>query len=154
LDETDVGSRSAFYVGPFTTLMRFIVRKLIVHFCITFGIIGNSLTLTTLLHKLMRNSCTTTYLLALTIIDSLYLICIFMINLETNYPQVAHTITYNVIMLVVYPLTDLCSNTSNYVVLVFTIERYLAVSAVNFKPLIYEIFCRFFEVLDIRCFFF
>ncbi len=123
-----MASRTASDVGPFTYLMRLVVRKIAMHICLTLGLIGNTLTLITLFHKRMRYSSTASYLAALTIFDTLYLIGIFIVNLESNYPKSGDSNFYQFSLLIAYPLSDFCSNTSTYLTLIFTIERYLAVS--------------------------
>jgi hypothetical protein len=123
-------SRLAETVGPFTRLMRFIFKDIIMHICITLGISANTLTLIVLLQKRMRVSSTSQYLTALTIFDSIYIICAFANSMQAMYQNLSIFSDYYIpyANIIFYPLGDFCSNSSIYIILVFTIERSIAVS--------------------------
>ncbi len=123
----NMGSRTADEVGPFTILMRLIFKKVVMHLCLSFGIFGNAITLITLLEKRMRRSSTNQYLAAITLFDSIYIICSFIISIESNYPEAQTSNAMPFINFVFYPLSDLSGNISIYCILLFTVERYIAV---------------------------
>lgn len=124
-----MASRTADEVGPFTNLMRLLFKNILMHVCITLGVFGNILTLVVLLQKKMRRTSTAQYLAALTLFDLIYIICSFLNNLEIIYPN-GKLISQNIpfLNLILYPLGDFSANTSVYLILVFTIERYIAVA--------------------------
>lgn len=117
-----------FEIGPFTSLMRLICKNILMHICITVGLMGNILTLVVLLEKRMRRASTTQYLAALTLFDSFYLIGSFINNIELNYPNTKESNLIPFLKLFFIPLTDFFGNTSPYLILMFTIERYLVVA--------------------------
>lgn len=115
-------------IGPFTNLMRLIFKNILMHICLTLGLIGNILTLIVLMEKRMRRASTTQYLAALTLFDSLYLIGSFINNIQLNYPNTKQSNLIPFLNLLFTPLTDFSGNTSPCLILMFTIERYLAVA--------------------------
>jgi hypothetical protein len=115
-------------IGPFTSLMRLIFKNILMHICLILGLMGNILTLIVLLEKRMRRASTTQYLAALTLFDSLYLIGSFINNIQLNYPNTKESNLIPFFNLLFLPLTDFSGNTSAYLILMFTIERYLAVA--------------------------
>ena len=123
-----MASRTADEVGPFTMVMRLIFKNILMHICLILGGTGNILTLIVLMEKRMRRASTTQYLSALTLFDLVYLISIFVINVEFIYPETRNSVINPYLNLIFYPLCDFCANTSVYLVLMFTIERYLAVA--------------------------
>ncbi len=122
-----MSSRTADEVGPFTILMRLIFKKIVMHLCLSFGLFGNVITLITLLEKRMRRSSTNQYLAAITLFDSIYILCSFIISLESNYPETQTSTAMPFINIVFYPLSDLSGNISIYCILLFTVERYVVV---------------------------
>ena len=80
------------------------------------------------MEKRMRRASTTQYLAALTLCDSIYLLASFSNNLEIIYPHTKEAGFSPYLNLIMYPLSDLTSNTSTSFILVFTIERFLAVA--------------------------
>ena len=124
-----MASRTADEVGPITSLMRTIFKNILMHICITLGVFGNILTLVVLLQKKMRKTSTAQYLAALTLFDLIFIICSFINNVEYIYPQYTKDSVLNPFLnLIFYPLADFSSNTSAYLILMFTIERYIAVA--------------------------
>lgn len=123
-----MASRTAHDVGPFTILMRIIFKNILMHVCLSLGLFGNIITLITLLEKRMRRSSTTQYLAAITLFDSIHLISTFMNSLESIYPSTRSTGVIPYLNLFFYPLSDLSGNISVYCILMFTIERYVAIA--------------------------
>ena len=123
-----MASRTADEVGPITSLMRTIFKNILMHLCITLGVFGNILTLIVLLQKKMRKTSTAQYLAALTLFDLIFIICSFINNLEIIYPNTKESDANPFLNLIFYPLADFSSNTSAYLILMFTIERYIAVA--------------------------
>jgi hypothetical protein len=122
-----MASRTADEVGPFATLMRYIFKNILMHICLSLGLIGNIITLVVLLEKRMRRASTTQYLAALTLCDAIYLICSFANSIEIIYPNSQLNNINPFLNLFFYPISDLSGNVSIYIILMFTIERYLAV---------------------------
>lgn len=134
-----MASRTAEEVGPFTSLMRLLFKDILMHICITFGVFGNILTLIVLLQKKMRHTSTSQYLTFLTVFDLLFIISCFFNNLEIMYSNnLAIDQIRPYINLIFYPLGDFSANTSAYLILVFTIERFIAVA----YPLNSRFWCR------------
>jgi hypothetical protein len=123
-----MASRTADEIGPITTLMRFLFKNILMHICITLGVFGNILTLIVLLQKQMRKSIQVQYLAALTLFDLISIICMFINNLEIIYPSVGQSDVNPFLNLIFYPLGDFSTNTSVYIILMFTIERYIAIA--------------------------
>ncbi|CAF0708306.1 unnamed protein product [Brachionus calyciflorus] len=124
-----MASRTADEVGPFTSLMRLIFKNILMHICITLGVFGNILTLVVLLKKKMRHTSTAQYLTYLTFFDLIFIISCFFNNLEIMYSNSKFIDEIKpFINLIFYPLGDFSANTSAYIILVFTIERYIAVA--------------------------
>lgn len=123
-----MASRTVDEVGPFTSAMRFIFKNILMHLCITLGVLGNILTLIVLLKRKMRRSSTAQYLAALTLFDLIYIICVFINSLEIIYPNTKHDLINPFLNLIFYPLGDFASNTSVYLILMYSIERYIAVA--------------------------
>lgn len=123
-----MATRTAAQVGPFTELMRFIFKNILMHICLSLGLIGNIMTLITLIEKRMRRASTTQYLAAITLFDSIYLICSFVNSLEIIYPNAQLNNIIPLLNLFFYPLSDFSGNISIYCILMFTVERYLAIA--------------------------
>nr|QVK45817.1 G protein-coupled receptor [Proales similis] len=131
-------SRIAKDVGPFTGLMRFVCKDVLLHMCITLGLMGNIITLVVFVQKRLRRTSTALYLSALTTVDVIYIVSSFINSLPTMYPNINLTMINPYLSLVFYPLVDFASNTSVYIILAFTFERYIAVA----HPLISIHWCR------------
>ena len=144
-----MASRTADEVGPITSLMRTIFKNILMHICITLGVFGNILTLIVLLQKKMRKISTAQYLTVLTLFDLIFIICSFINNAEYIYPQYTKDSQVNPFLnLIFYPMADFASNTSPYLILMFTIERYIAVA----YPLHSLYWCRASKARKIICF--
>lgn len=111
--------------AAFRDLMRLVVQRICIPIVMSVGVIANSLSFVVLTRKRMRSS-TNCYLAALACFDTLYLIFNFSLSL-IHVPGVADRTSYIDYMPWAFPLADLCSNTSVWLVVTFTVERYIAV---------------------------
>ncbi|KAH7638601.1 class a rhodopsin-like protein g-protein coupled receptor gprnna13-like protein [Dermatophagoides farinae] len=129
----DYQNDSIIIIGPdieyihFRDGTRFWVQRVLVPIIMIIGIIGNSITMIIMTRRRMRSS-TNWYLAALAIFDMIYLIFTFILSLK-HYPN-AHSIDYYYYWNL-FPyftmITDASSNTSVWLTVTFTIERYIAV---------------------------
>ena len=112
---------SMFFISDGT---RFWVQRVLVPIIMIIGIIGNSITMIIMTRRRMRSS-TNWYLAALAIFDMIYLIFTFILSLK-HYPN-AHSIDYYLYWNL-FPyftmIADASSNTSVWLTVTFTIERY------------------------------
>lgn len=132
-----MSNRIANETGPLTDQIRVIVKFYLMYICLIVGLTGNIITLIVLAKKRMRTQSTNVYLICITVFDSLYLLSAFMVNLAYNYPQIIMEDLYQISLLFIYPLIDFSSNTSIYVILIFTIERYSSIKY-PFRATIYQ----------------
>lgn len=133
-----MASRNAIQLGPFAEMMRFIFKNILMHICLIFGLFGNILTIITLADKRMRRSSPARYILAITFLDTIYLICTFVSNIEIMYSSLDLESVAPFLSIISYPLSDFAGNASTYCIVMFTVERFLAVS----HPLKSRIWCR------------
>jgi len=103
---------------------RFWIQRVLVPIITVIGVIGNSMTIVIMTRRRMRSS-TNSYLAALATFDMLYLIFTFVLSLS-HYPNAKSTKYYYYWLL--WPFTvlicDASSNTSIWLTVTFTIERY------------------------------
>lgn len=104
---------------------RFAVQNCAVPVVMVFGVIANSLSIIVLTRVRMQSS-TNWYLAALAVFDLMYLIFNFTLSLKHRH-NVKNSAWYNYYLPWAYPLADISSNTSVWLVVTFTIERYIAV---------------------------
>ncbi|XP_076334895.1 FMRFamide receptor-like [Tachypleus tridentatus] len=111
----------------FRDLSRFWIQRVFVPIISFIGIVGNLLTIVIMTRRQMRSS-TNNYLAALAVFDMLYLFCIFILSIA-HYPGLTdpHYINYWRLWPFALLLTDACSNTSVWLTVTFTVERYFAV---------------------------
>ena len=133
-----MSTRTAMEVGPFTSIMRFVFKNIVMHICLSFGLVGNIMTIITLVQKRLRENSQTQYIIAITFFDSVYLICSFVNNLGFIYSNFDLSQVLPFLNIISYPLTDFAANASTYCILEFTIERYIVVS----YPLHSKAWCR------------
>ncbi|KAI1289428.1 FMRFamide receptor [Halotydeus destructor] len=107
---------------------RFWVQRVLVPLIMVIGMIGNSVTIVIMTRRRMRSS-TNNYLAALATFDMLYLIFIFVLSFA-QYPNIHDTKYYYYWKLWPYfmMITDACSNSSVWLTVTFTIERFIVVS--------------------------
>lgn len=89
------------------------------------GVVVNCLSMVVLTRKRMRSS-TNCYLTALAFFDALYLVFNFSMSL-IHHEGFIDSKSYNDYIPWGFPLTDLCSNTSVWLIVSFTVERCIAV---------------------------
>ncbi|GFS30109.1 FMRFamide receptor [Trichonephila inaurata madagascariensis] len=125
------------YHRNFLLYTRFWVQRILVPSIMTIGIIGNGITIVIMTRRRMRSS-TNNYLAALAIFDMMYLIFTFILSLS-HYPRVPDSDHYVYWRLkpFILMLTDTCSNTSVWLTVTFTVERYIAVC----HPMKGKVFC-------------
>lgn len=125
------------YYKNFLLHTRFLVQRILVPSIMTVGIVGNVITIVIMTRRRMRSS-TNNYLAALAIFDMMYLIFTFILSLS-HYPRIPDTDHYIYWRLrpYIFMLTDACSNSSVWLTVTFTVERYIAVC----HPMRGKVFC-------------
>lgn len=111
----------------FRNQTRFWIQRVLVPIITVIGVLGNSITIMIMSRRRMRSS-TNHYLAALGVVDMLYLIFSFILSLS-HYPDF-HDIKYYSYWMFrpfILMLVDTCSNTSVWLTVTFTVERYIAV---------------------------
>lgn len=113
--------------AQFRDQSRFWIQRVAVPLLMVIGLFGNSITMIIMTRRGMR-STTNMYLAALAFVDMLYLVLTFLLGLS-HYPNMAGSKYYAYWRLrpFLMMLTDACSNTSVWLTVTFTIERYIAV---------------------------
>lgn len=106
---------------------RFVIQRVLTPCLVIGGILGNLINIAVLTQKSMRHSSTNIYLSVLALFDILYLLFAFTMSLK-HYDSIVNTnayIRYN--KPIGKPLVDTFSNTTVWLTLTFTIERYIGV---------------------------
>lgn len=111
----------------FQETSRFWVQKVLVPIIMIIGVIGNTMTIFIMTQRRMRSS-TNWYLAALAIFDMSYLVFSFILSFQ-HYPNIHDSQFYPYWKLWPYliTITDASSNSSVWITVTFTIERYIAV---------------------------
>lgn len=106
---------------------RFWIQRILVPIIMIIGVIGNTMTIFIMTQRRMRSS-TNWYLAALAIFDMSYLVFSFILSLQ-HYPNI-HDLNYYAYWKMwpyLLTITDSSSNSSVWITVTFTIERYIAV---------------------------
>lgn len=113
--------------AQFRDQTRFWIQRVAVPLLMVIGLFGNSITVIIMTRRRMR-STTNMYLAALAFVDMLYLVLTFLLGLS-HYPNMTgyKYYVYWKLRPFLMMLTDACSNTSVWLTVTFTIERYIAV---------------------------
>lgn len=113
--------------AQFRDQSRFWIQRVAVPLLMVIGLFGNLITVIIMTRRGMR-STTNMYLAALAFVDMLYLVLTFILGLS-HYPNMAEYkyYAYWKCRPFLMMLTDACSNTSVWLTVTFTIERYIAV---------------------------
>lgn len=111
--------------SPSLASTRFIVQTVITPIVVTIGLLGNVLNMLVLVQPTMRTS-TNVYLLVLSLADSVYLIFSFALSfVDCRLPGLSYTAyTFNTYG---RTISDLAGNIAVWIIVVFTVERYVAV---------------------------
>ncbi|KAA0197981.1 FMRFamide receptor [Fasciolopsis buskii] len=107
------------------TVVTICLKGLFAPICIV-GIVANSLNIVVLTRAWMSSS-TNIYLTAVAVIDLLYLVLSLLFSLWFH-PQMQVYETFARATTLIRPSANLCSNTTTWLTLCFTMERYVAVS--------------------------
>jgi hypothetical protein len=113
--------------AQFRDQTRFWIQRVAVPLIMVVGLFGNLITVIIMTRRRMR-STTNMYLAALALVDMLYLVLTFLLGLS-HYPNMAKREYYLYWRLRPFLMmfTDACSNTSVWLTVTFTIERFIAV---------------------------
>lgn len=124
-NETDQQPLDDKQYEAFMYLMRKVVQRYSIPVVAVIGVLTNTLAVIVLTRKSMKSS-TNCYLTALAIFDALYILFNFSLSLM-HQPGMLENHTYIDYVPWGFPFSDLCSNTSVWLVVSFTIERYIVV---------------------------
>ena len=108
-------------------MTRFVVQRILAPTIITAGFLANVLTVVVLTRRSMTRSSTNVYLTALAIYDAVYLALAF--SMTWKHYDAVHTMPWYVRYQqpVGRPLIDSASNTAAWLIVSFTIERFIGV---------------------------
>ncbi|CAK9296479.1 unnamed protein product [Gordionus sp. m RMFG-2023] len=115
--------------------VRFVVQKICLPIILAIGIPGNLCTLVILSRNHMKSS-TNFYLASLAFSDMFYLLFHFLLSFQ-HYDKIRGNYWYIKYLIGGYPLTDIFSNASVWIVVSFTTERFIVIG----NPIKGKIFC-------------
>ncbi|CAF1601765.1 unnamed protein product [Rotaria sp. Silwood1] len=92
-----------------------------------FGVTGNILAIIVLTKRRMIMSSTNNYLVALALVDIAYLLLTLIINTLQN-PCFTDTSLSEIVLTICRPIADFSSNTSVWLTVTFTVERWVAIT--------------------------
>jgi hypothetical protein len=95
--------------------------------CYSIGVTGNILAIIVLTKRRMIMSSTNNYLVALALVDIAYLILTLIINTLQN-PCFTNTSLSEIVLTICRPVADFSSNTSVWLTVTFTVERWVAIT--------------------------
>jgi hypothetical protein len=102
--------------------------KLIIFlFLIKLGVAGNILAIIVLTKRRMIMSSTNNYLVALAIVDIAYLVLTLILN-TSQHPCFTGTTLSDILLIICRPIADFSSNTSVWITVTFTVERWVAIT--------------------------
>ncbi len=96
-------------------------------FLIKIGIAGNILAIIVLTKRRMIVSSTNNYLVALALVDIAYLILTLILN-TSQHPCFTSSTLSDILLVICRPIADFSSNTSVWITVTFTIERWVAIT--------------------------
>ncbi|XP_037081746.1 FMRFamide receptor-like [Pollicipes pollicipes] len=117
---------------------RFVIQRVLTPMVMLVGVIGNLVSIIVLTRRRMRSS-TNSYLTALAVSDTLYLAISFTLSLKHSVPGISHPdfrIYWHYWPFGLW-LIDAASNTSTWLTVTFTVERYVAVC----HPIRGQVYC-------------
>lgn len=95
--------------------------------CLFLGVTGNILAIIVLTKRRMIMSSTNNYLVALALVDIAYLILTLILN-TAQHPCFAGSSLSPILMTICRPIADFSSNTSVWITVTFTVERWVAIT--------------------------
>jgi hypothetical protein len=96
-------------------------------FSLVLGVAGNILVIIILTRRRMIMSSTNNYLIALALVDIVYLLLTLVINISQN-PCFQNASAAQIIVTLCRPMADLSSNSSVWLTVTFTVERWVAIT--------------------------
>ncbi|CAF1079905.1 unnamed protein product [Adineta steineri] len=107
--------------------VRILVKNWLWPIITLFGVTGNILAIIVLTKRRMIMSSTNNYLVALALVDIAYLVLTLILNTAQN-PCFAGTTISNVLLVICRPIADFASNSSVWLTVTFTVERWVAIT--------------------------
>ncbi|CAF1482247.1 unnamed protein product [Adineta ricciae] len=112
---------------PTLLFVRLLVKDWLWPIITFFGVTGNILAVIVLTKRRMIVSSTNNYLIALALVDAAYLFLTLILNTLQN-PCFTHRSFAQILLTICRPIADFSSNTSVWLTVTFTVERWVAIS--------------------------